>query len=191
MKKERDFRQFAKILRKATSRIEREYFLMPVAGCEDAIYRERVYCYELYHRLREVFEEYRFPYSLAGEVDKNGHPIIYTKIGAIKPDLLVHAPGTMDNNLVVIEVKPIKSKTKDIKKDLKTLAGFLIEANYFKAIHLVYGGSESEIKKYIQRSFEREQIRFEGSLFLFWHKAPGEMAKIFNWMEVVMSISKE
>jgi len=88
MGKERDFEKFVGILKEATSRIEHEYFLLPVAGHEDVIYRERVYCYELYHRMREVFEECEFPYSLAGEVDKNGHPIIYKKIGGLKPDII-------------------------------------------------------------------------------------------------------
>jgi len=191
MEKERAFQQFTKILREATSRIEHEYFLLPVAGSKDAIYRERVYCYELYHILREAFEESRFPYSLAGEVDKNGHSIIYPKVGAKKPDLIIHVPGRMDKNLVVIEVKPIKSDTEETKKDLKTLIGFLAEANYFRAIHLVYGGCENEIKKYIERSFKREQIEFKDSLFLFWHNAPGRMAKILNWTELVRNISDE
>lgn len=48
---------FVKILRKATANIPPEYFQLPIAGREDPIYRERVYCYELYHQMR---------YALAG-----------------------------------------------------------------------------------------------------------------------------
>jgi hypothetical protein len=44
-------------------------------------YRERVYCYELYHQMRR-----RWPlnceYSLNGEVDKRGHPYLQAR-----PDL--------------------------------------------------------------------------------------------------------
>ncbi len=75
------YSQFIELLKAASSKIEREYFLMPIAGSDNAIYRERVYCYELYHRLRELFDRKGFPFSLAGEVDKNGHIIIHPKIG--------------------------------------------------------------------------------------------------------------
>ena len=45
-------------------------------------YRERVYCYEHYNRWRCHWPD-GYPYSLAGEIDKHGHPIIR---GAAKPD---------------------------------------------------------------------------------------------------------
>lgn len=48
------------------------------------------------------------PYSLCGEVDKAGHPLIRGHgLDHLKPDFLVHDPGDLDENLVVIEVKPI------------------------------------------------------------------------------------
>jgi hypothetical protein len=61
----------------ASSQLGRHYFQLPVAGsdAEEAEYRERVYCYELYHRWRCHWAE-GFPYSLCGEVDKQGHPLI-------------------------------------------------------------------------------------------------------------------
>ena len=191
MEKERDFLQFIEILREATSRIERDYFLLPVAGSEDAIYRERVYCYELYHRLREVFEENRFPYSLAGEVDKSGHIIIYPKIRAKKPDLIVHIPGIMDKNLVVIEVKAINASLQDLKKDLKTLTGFLTEANYPMAMQLIYGGPEEILKRRIKYAFKKEMLRFSNSLFLFWHEAPQKKVKEYNWARLVRDTSND
>lgn len=185
MGKESDFKRFIEMLKEATSRIEPEYFLLPVAGKEDAVYRERVYCYELYHRLREVFKEAGFQYSLVGEVDKSGHTIIYPKIGAKKPDLIVHIPRKMDKNLVVIEIKPIKAQTEDIKKDLKTLAYFLTEANYFRAIHLVYGGTKDDLERHIKRSFEKKRLRFSNYLYVIWHEAPQSKAKICNWAGLV------
>ena len=39
----------------AVSRIAHGYFQLPVADA-DALYRERVYCYELYHQLRCLWE---------------------------------------------------------------------------------------------------------------------------------------
>ena len=40
------------LLKDATSGIEGNYFQLPIDGSEDPIYRERVYCYELYHQLK-------------------------------------------------------------------------------------------------------------------------------------------
>ena len=82
--------QLTQILRDATAAIGKEYFLLPIHGA-DPVYRERVYCYELYHQMR-----LRWPdgcvYRLNGEVDKMGHPY-FQDAAAPKPDLLVHQPG--------------------------------------------------------------------------------------------------
>lgn len=67
-----DFDSFVQKLSVAASEIDNLYFQLPVAEA-DAVYRERVYCYELYHQLRSVWED--LPYALSGEVDKVGHPL--------------------------------------------------------------------------------------------------------------------
>ena len=43
--------QLTDILRQATAAIGRDYFLLPIHGAAP-VYRERVYCYELYHQMR-------------------------------------------------------------------------------------------------------------------------------------------
>lgn len=48
--------EFTQILRQATAAIAPEYFHFPIDG-GDPIFRERVYCYELYHQLRERWPE--------------------------------------------------------------------------------------------------------------------------------------
>src|SRR6266542_905398 len=58
-------------LLKASSLVGEEYMRLPVAGA-DPQYRERVYCYELYHQLRCQWPS-RFPYVLCGEIDKRKH----------------------------------------------------------------------------------------------------------------------
>lgn len=60
----------------ATAKIAPPYFQLPVARLEAPLYRERVYCYELYHQLRLEVPAY-LPYSLSGEVDKLGHPLFH------------------------------------------------------------------------------------------------------------------
>jgi hypothetical protein len=41
-------------LAQATQAIEASYFLLPIAGRDRPIKRERVYCYELFHQLRSL-----------------------------------------------------------------------------------------------------------------------------------------
>jgi len=126
----------------ASEQVAPEYLQLPVAGKEGLEYRERVYCYELYHRWRCHWPE-DFRFSLSGEVDKSGHPIIRK---APKPDFLVHVPGRM-SNLLVVEVKPGNAETAQMRKDLKKLTRFLRDlppqhgqpGNYFAAYFWLYG----------------------------------------------------
>ncbi len=140
---------FRELLRCATAEMEAEYLQLPVAEKEERIYRERIYCYELYHQLRNLWPESLSDYSLAGEVDKAGHPLIRNnQLDWVKPDLLVHVPGNMENNLVVLELKPLNGERKGFAKDLRTLTAFRRRASYAQAIHLTYScepGHDGEI----------------------------------------------
>ena len=134
--------QIGKLIRAATERIGRPYFQLPVAGQEDPIYRERVYCYELYHQLRLLWPQ-DSKYALSGEVDKSGHPLIRGNgLDNRKPDILIHIPGNMDNNLLVLEVKPVNGNAEGMKKDLETLTAFRRHGRYKRAFFLVYGSDE-------------------------------------------------
>jgi hypothetical protein len=126
------------ILKAATARIEPMYFRLNIDG-GDPVYRERVYCYELYHQMRLRWPN-GCPFYLNGEIDKAAHPILKT-LGAAnkKPDLLVHRPGYMSGNHAIVEVKNCQTSARDIAKDLSTLALFRSEVRYERAIYLVYG----------------------------------------------------
>jgi hypothetical protein len=135
-----DFQTFLSKLELATSRIGGAYFQLPVCDA-DGVYRERVYCYELYHQLRCAFGN--FPFSLGGEVDKTGHPHFGGgPYAESKPDLLVHEPGTMNRNLAVLEVKRAGVSRADIGHDLGKLKWFCDHVAYFGGVFLVYGGAE-------------------------------------------------
>ena len=123
------------ILIKATAGISPEYFLLPIHGAEP-VYRERVYCYELYHQMRSHWPN-ESPYRLNGEVDKAAHPY-FTDGTAPKPDLLVHQPGT-GRNCAAVEIKTARAMAAGIMKDLQTLTRFVNEFGYQRAIYLLYG----------------------------------------------------
>ena len=131
--------QLASILATASTRIEDRYFRVPIAG-RSHVFRERVYCYELYHQMRCLWPT-REEYVLNGELDKAAHPKLSSMgVGSLKPDLLVHRPGHMQGNYAIVEIKSSNvPNNSGITKDLKTLRLFRKTAGYERAIYLFFG----------------------------------------------------
>lgn len=173
---------FAAQLQSATAGIDKDYFQLPVYGKESPVYRERCYCYELYHQLRKRWKN-EF-YKLCGEIDKSGHPVIR---GNTKPDFLIHAPEAMDHNFAVIEVKPINGKQKGIAKDIETLGAFLDDANYEHAYYLIYGSEDSG------RALEiatRLLVQINDSKIQLWHHSTaGTPAIQVNYMRLTEEVN--
>jgi len=160
--------EFSEILEQATARIPEEYFQLPIDGRDDPIYRERVYCYELYHQLRTLWPP-QSEYSLAGEVDKSGHPLIRGNgLDRSKPDFLVHVPGNMAGNYAVIEVKPICAQAREVWRDLETLSNFVVHAQYVRAVFLVYGW---EADGRVLGAAENWLHAHDGPAIEIWHHA--------------------
>lgn len=125
------------ILQVATAGVEGMYFHLKIDG-GDSVFRERVYCYELYHQMRSNWPP-ESHYLLNGELDKSAHPILRgLRADHSKPDLLVHTPGAMAGNYAIIEVKH-STAADGIRKDLKTLDLFVRKVGYRRAIYLLYG----------------------------------------------------
>jgi hypothetical protein len=171
-----DLAVFIEALLVATRAVDGHYFQLPVAGAEDPIYRERVYCYELYHQLRRNLPQ-GFPYVLGGEVDKNGHPILREELGPLKPDFIVHAPGNMLMNLAVVEVKPGSMTPGEFQKDLASFRAFLEHAHYYAAIALIYGYTSPTVLDGHARAFQSNfaDLR-ERQARVLWHRSVGEPA---------------
>jgi hypothetical protein len=177
--KEHDFGVFLDLLLRATTNVEQDYFQLPVAEREESIYRERVYCYELYHQIRQLMPV-EFAYKLDGELDKMGHPLIQNTVGGVKPDFLVHERGMMNKNLVVIEVKPINATKDGVEKDVKTLCGFLTMAQYFRALYLFYGDKEGLLDPFIELIHKKVELVEvpKGSFYLMLHRRSGISAEV-------------
>jgi len=166
--------RFMEHLCDATAVIPWQYFQLPVFSKEDPIYRERVYCYELYHQLRMILEQdgALAGYTLSGEIDKQGHPVIRR----CAPDFVFHNPGYMEN-LIVVEVKPINAAVEGIRKDRETLEYFLsTEVRYQAGVELIYGGDEQALAPFqdVFADADRERIR------LIWHQQPRERARVIR-----------
>jgi hypothetical protein len=176
---EHEIQHLVELLSRAASQVTDEYFQLPVVDA-DAVYRERVYCYELYHQLRWLWDA--FPFSRGGEVDKAGHRHFrggpYAKA---KPDFLVHVPGAMDHNLAAVEVKPGTADTNDFRVDLQKLTWFCHRAQYFKGLLLVYGEAG-------ERSLLREKLRSAADphvdcavVMTLYHRHVGQHAETIPW----------
>ena len=171
--KEKWFGYFIAQLKCATANIDSKCFKLSTAGHEEQIFRERVYCYELYHQLRCNLAN-GFPYNINGELDKKGHLFIK---GEFKPDFIVHVSGTMENNLAVIEVKQINSKDGEIKEDINKFKDFL-DNKYYRAIMLIYGDNENKVK-YAQKEINNLPEHSE-HILLLWHKEYGSKAEEYQ-----------
>ena len=115
----------------------------------------------------------RFPYKLDGEIDKRRHPSIEAESGAKKPNFVVHEPGDMGRNLVVIEVQALPVETRALSADLSTLEKFLRIAQYHRGVMLLYGdGGRSDLPDTIT-SKVIEVRRQEERILPVWHPSPG------------------
>ncbi len=163
--------QLDEILRAATRAISPEYFQLPVAGRDPALY-ERVYCYELYHQMRGRWPETNL--FLTGEIPKRGHEIIMASIeSAVVPDFLIHEPGNMDHNHAILEVKSSQATAFGIRKDLATLDQFCLQVGYQRAIYLFYGG-EVDLNSVRKLAAERP---VQAYIEIWLHSEPGVEAE--------------
>ena len=180
-----DLDQFLTLLLSACGHIGSAYFQLPVAGQEDPEYRERVYAYELYHQLRSRWPDSLTRYTLGGEVDKNGHRLVRGNLlDKVKPDLIVHIPGTMDHNLAVIEIKPWAFALGGVRTDVLKLAAFcdssrgLYAAGYFH----VYGSGDDDIQPLLNEFRNTAaSVDEHDKLHLVLHKRSGERAISRDW----------
>jgi hypothetical protein len=168
--------ELTNIIQNATALVPEGYFHLSIDG-GDPIYRERVYCYELYHQLRCLWPS-ECEYYLNGEIDKAAHPIL-KQCGAdkIKPDFLIHKPGYMSGNYAIIEVKKEDVDRAGIKKDLQTLILFLNAVGYERAIYLIYGHSINESRLLNIIGSEYNKLEDAGAIEIWFHKSPFRQAE--------------
>ncbi len=130
--------EFKRALSESIQAIEGRYFYLDRYEAPGA-WRERIYCYELYHQMRFRLPK-EFPYTFHGEIDKNGHATIcqYFPKGAPNPDFVLHIPDT-DKNLAVLEVKRGNADINDIKDDIEKLRIFTESVGYEHGLLLFFG----------------------------------------------------
>lgn len=159
------------IIEEATAGVGEEYFHLKIDG-GDPIYRERVYCYELYHQVRRLWPT-DTPFLVQGEISKSRHPKLLPGLWKT-PDFLIHTPGDMKGNYTIIEVKHSKARNENIDDDLEKLSLFQSQVGYQRAIYLVYGDEAAHCAKRVIDRAERFQELDPIELWL--HEKSGEPA---------------
>jgi len=116
-------------------------------------YGERVFCYELYHQIRMMMENYEITNPdednkvyFQGELRKGNVEEIIELFEGVEealtkeyiPDFLLHSPGDFMKQELVIEVKSNPSiSIKDITDDLQKIQEFLTRYSYNMGIFLL------------------------------------------------------
>ncbi|MDF1539400.1 MAG: hypothetical protein P1Q69_10920 [Candidatus Thorarchaeota archaeon] len=161
------FEKFTRGLSTSIENIGNLCFEIVIANSSKVAFRERVYCYELYHQLRNTLNA--FPLFIYGEPDKGSHPD-FKAIGRKSPDFIIHEPGNHGSNLAVLEVKSHLSSTKRFNKDIDTVCKFVRDdkIDYKWGLLLIVGGND--FKKRFLRKFD-DDISSDEQIILLWHKA--------------------
>lgn len=165
------------IIAESTKNIKKEYFLITNAFSR-VVYRERVYCYELYHQMRLQLQD-KFDVLINGELDKVGYNTLRENgVKYYKPDFLIHRPGDGHLNESIIEVKNSFAQSREIKKDLTKMAVFIELLNYKKGIYLIYGENSRATAKRIDKAIKENFSNLNISIFV--HENPSMCAEIYT-----------
>jgi len=138
-------------------------------------YRERVFCYELYHQMRIILTNNCSDLTLNGELDKNGR----LNYDNEKPDFLFHIPETKINE-AIIEVKN-KLEEKDVIIDIEKLENFINKHEYKIGIFLLYNHSFSDEKQKIKNILEKCEVKNKEKIFIITTSNPSEVeCKVYS-----------
>lgn len=155
------------IILEALENVDNSYYNIPTTFNSEGIVRERVFCYEFYHQLRCLAKkDSNTNIKINGEIDKRGHEL-FDEDDQKNPDFIFHLPGTMEKNLIIVEVKGKMSRGKNgCIKDFKTLKTFLEKYQYKIGIFILYNHDlmafstefKEELKEIFLENDELEEI---------------------------------
>jgi hypothetical protein len=134
-------REYIDLIKLSLRQVEAPYYKLTTTYEPSGIVRERVFCYELYHKIRSNMRSHH-RLSLNGEIQKQGH-IDFEKKDRKNPDFVFHVPGTHEHNTLIVEVKG--KIVDEIKKDFTTLLTFVNKYDYMAGIFILYNHSFEEL----------------------------------------------
>jgi hypothetical protein len=179
------------LIKEGLCKVPQEYFKLKVKYKRDTvIVRERIFCYELYHIMRQLQADKGFEdtFILHGEIDKSGHPEFDTK-HRFNPDFVFHVPGTMRDNSVVVEVKGILNFP-GVKKDLRTLHTFTKSYLYKAGVFILYNYSMDEfIGRITNHIVEMDEYNDDYNTLIMCKKSFSAPLECRNLSEILLEIN--
>ena len=119
-----------------------------------------------------------------GEVDKRRHLHMHGEhVTDCTPDMLVHHPGEMESNLVIVEIKSTSSSPALVRKELLKCTAFC-DLGYECGILLFFGDcvTAGELRMRCRSAAARANGRVDTSkMVLFWQAAPDKEAVVLDW----------
>jgi hypothetical protein len=170
---------FYMALFESISKIDKQYYRLRLAYFNQSMYRENVYCYELYHQLRASLGN-DFPYILSGEVDKASHPDIVDRCLEFKSSFLVHQPGihSADSFLAIMQVISMQTAFRypetliDFINKMKCAVS--LDGGYYRGIILIYGDDHPELDKGILDIYKNYTRDMYEKIILLYHNVLGD-----------------
>ena len=156
------------MLIKAINKVPKKYY--QIRQYNDEIrFRERLFCYELYHQFRIVLDNKQIKkYILHGELAKSGNPLFKGEI----PDFLLHIPNDKCKNLLIIEVK-LNYDEDGIKNDFKKLFDFIKDHNYKRGVFLYVIEESDKYEKTIREILISKEKSVLEKIHII-HKSPSQ-----------------
>lgn len=138
--------EYHALLRHSLLQVDASYFRLLTTYRRLGIVRERLFCYELYHQMRNLMTQHHI-LSLHGEIDKRGHTD-FAQQHRRNPDFVFHIPGTHEGNLIVVEVKGELTKRNQVHKDFETLLVFASSYGYKSGVFILYNHTLGEFDEW-------------------------------------------
>jgi hypothetical protein len=158
---------------KAAENVGCNYYKTPSNNLEKQQNRKQIFCYELYHRMRQLQDNHCKELTLNGELDKSGRAVYNDG----KPDFLFHVSGTDSFNEAVIEVKNTLH-IKEVKEDIQKINAFIKGHEYKIGILFVYDHALPTVKKFINAIRELDTLESKDSIFVIVAKDPWHIKAI-------------
>lgn len=158
--------EIEKLIKNALNKIDKNYYILETASKSHSknqnkineVVRERFFCYEFYHQMRCCDKKIQLLDNniiLSAEINKRSHEVIKSmKI----PDFIIHEPGNMDNNLLIMEVKG-NVDINGIAKDFNTLSLFLNNYSYEIGIFVLFNHNLSELKDVMKLIIKKKPFK--------------------------------
>lgn len=150
---------YVDIIKSALDEVPQEYYKLYTTYSTEGIVRERIFCYELYHRIRCIQERQgNMSLIIHGEIDKRGHEL-FEREDQLNPDFIFHIPGSMESNKVVVEVKgriENSNYRQGVVGDFKTIIKFVDNYNYEIGIFIAYNYSLEDFKSKLSGILQKE-----------------------------------